>query len=31
MCDIIFEKGKGRGRKVKRASVHPEAAVQRVL
>ena len=31
MCDIVFEKGKGRGRKVNRASVYAGAAVRRVL
>ena len=31
MCDIVFEKAKGRGRKVNRASVYAEAAVRRVL
>ena len=31
MCDIIFEKGKGRGRKVNRACVYAESAVRRVL
>ena len=31
MCDIVFEKAKGRGRKVNGASVYAEAAVQRVL
>ena len=31
MCDIIFEKAKGHGRKVNRASVYAEAAVRRVL
>ena len=31
MCDIIFEKAKGRGSKVNRASVYAEAAVRSVL
>ena len=31
MCDIVFEKAKGRVRKVNRASVYTEAAVRRVL
>ena len=31
MCDIVFEKAKGRGRTVNRASVYAEAAVRRVL
>ena len=31
MCDIAFEKEKGRGRKVNRASVYAEAAIRRVL
>ena len=31
MCDIVFEKGKGRGRKVNRACVYAESAVRRVL
>ena len=31
MCDIVFEKAKGRGRTVNRASVYVEAAVRRVL
>ena len=30
MCDIVFEKVKGRGRKVNRASVYAEVAVRRV-
>ena len=30
MCDIVFEKAKGYGRKVNRASAYAEAAVQRV-
>ena len=30
MCDIVFEKVKGRGKKVNRASVYAEVAVQRV-
>ena len=29
MCDIVFEKAKGRGGKVNRASVYAEAAVGR--
>ena len=31
MCDIIFEKAKGRGRTVDRASVYAEAAVRKLL
>ena len=31
MCDIAFEKTKGRGGIVNRTSVYAEAAVQRVL
>ena len=31
MCDIVFEKAKGRGRTVNRASVYAEAAIRRVL
>ena len=31
MCDIIFGKAKGRGRKVNRVSVYTEAAVQMVF
>ena len=31
MCDIVFEKTKGRGGTVNRTSVYPEAAVRRVL
>ena len=31
MCDIVFDKVKGRGRKVNKASVYAEAAVRRVL
>ena len=31
MCDIVFEKVKGCGRKVNRTSVDAEAAVRRVL
>ena len=31
MCNIVFEKAKGRGWTVNRASVYAEAAVQRVL
>ena len=31
MCDIVFEKAKGRGRKVNGASIYTEAAVRRVL
>ena len=31
MCDIIFQKVKGRGRTVNRASVYAEAALRRVL
>ena len=31
MCDIVVEKAKGRGGKVKRTSVYPEAAVLRIL
>ena len=31
MCDIAFEKAKGRGGTVNRMSVYSEAAVQRVL
>ena len=31
MCGIIFEKAKGRGRKVNRASVYAKAVVRRVL
>ena len=31
MCDIVFEKAKGCGRKINRASVYAEAAVRRVL
>ena len=30
-CDIVFQKVKGRGRTVKRASVYVEAALRRVL
>ena len=30
MCNIVFEKTKGRGGTVNRTSVHAEAAVQRV-
>ena len=29
MCDIVFEKAKGRGRKINRASVYAEAAVRK--
>ena len=31
MCDIVFDKAKGRGGTVNRTSVYAEAAVQRVL
>ena len=31
MCDIVFEKVKGRGGTVNRTSVYAEAAVRRVL
>ena len=31
MCDIVFEKAKGRGGAVNRTSVYAEAAVRRVL
>ena len=31
ICDIVFEKTKGRGGKVNSTSVYAEAAVQRVL
>ena len=31
MCDVVFEKATGCGRKVNRASVYAEAAVRRVL
>ena len=31
MCDIVFEKAKGRGRKVNRASVYAKAAFRRAL
>ena len=31
MCDIVFEKAKGRSRTVNRASVYAEVAVRRVL
>ena len=31
MCDIVFEKAKGRGRKTNRANVYAEAAVRRVF
>ena len=31
MSDIVFEKAKGRGRKINRASVYAEAAAQRAL
>ena len=31
MCDIVFEKAKGRGKKENRASVYAEAAVRRAL
>ena len=31
MCDIVFEKTKGRGATVNRTSDYVEAAVQRVL
>ena len=31
MCDIVFEKTKGRGGTVNRTSVYVEAAVQKVL
>ena len=31
MCDIVFEKAKGRGGRVNRTSVYTEAAVRRVL
>ena len=31
MCDIVFEKAKGRGWKINRASIYAEAAVRRVL
>ena len=31
MCDIVFEKVKGRGRTVKRTSVYAEVAIGRVL
>ena len=31
MCDIVFEKAKGRGGTVNRTSAYGEAAVRRVL
>ena len=31
MCDIVFEKAKGRGRTVTRASAYAKAAAQRVF
>ena len=31
MCDIVFEKAKGRDKKVNRRSVYVEAAVRRAL
>ena len=31
MCDMVFEKAKGRGRTVKRACVYEEDVVPRVL
>ena len=31
MCDIVFDKAKGRGGTVNRTSVYAEAAVHRVL
>ena len=31
MCDIFFEKAKGRGVTVNKTSVYAEAAIQRVL
>ena len=31
MCDIVFEKAKGRGKEENRASVYAEAAVRRAL
>ena len=31
MCDIVFEKAKGRAGKVNRTSVYAEAAIRRVL
>ena len=31
MCDIVFEKARGRGRKVNRASVDAEAVARRAL
>ena len=31
ICDIVFEKVKGRGRTVNRTSVYAEAAVRKVL